>query len=157
MIWSLRSPTVFVITYVIRTYDDRGYGPAMAKFIQLVMHEGPLPHDYLDRSAPDPVQFGLPTEDDGSRDDALLGHNLRIAPFEPDLEALRNSPVRIVPAVGAHSHGTLPPRGGVALADGLGIDPITFPGDHTGFGRGPMSPDNDPAAFATVLEDVLGG
>lgn len=140
---------------VVQTYDREGFGPAMAKFIQLVMHDGPLPADYLDRPAPDPAQYGLPTQDDGSRDDALLGRNLRIAPFEPDLDALRSSPVRIVPAVGTQGVGTLARRGGEALASQLGMDPVVFPGDHAGFSAGPMSPDNDPTAFAARLIAIL--
>ena len=51
---------------IVDTYQRNGFGPAMAKFIQLVMHQGLLPDDYLDRPAPDPAQFGLPTADDGS-------------------------------------------------------------------------------------------
>ena len=48
----------------------------MAKFIALVSHEGLIGPDYLDRPAPDPAAFGLPSEDDGSRDDPLLRHNI---------------------------------------------------------------------------------
>jgi pimeloyl-ACP methyl ester carboxylesterase len=140
---------------IVATYQRDGYGPAMAKFIQLVMHSGPLPDDYLDRPAPDPAQFGLPTTDDGSRDDALLSRNLAMPPFEPDLEALRRSPVRIVPATGAEWEGTLARRGGEALAKELGVEPVVFPGDHAGFAVGPMSPNNDPAAFAAMLREVL--
>ena len=112
--------------------------------------------DYLDRPAPGPAQFGLPTEDDSSRDDALLSRNLRIPPFEPDLDALRSSTVRIVPAIGAMGEGTLARRGGEALAKKLGREPVVFPGDHGGFTKSPMSPDNDPAAFAAKLREVLG-
>lgn len=140
---------------IVQTYEREGYGPAMAKFIQLVMHAGPLPDDYLDRPAPDPAPFGLPTEDDGSRDDALLSRNLRIPPFQPDLAALRSSTVRIVPATGTDGEGTLARRGGEALAKELGIEPIVFPGGHGGFSKGPMSPDSDPAAFAAKLRAVL--
>lgn len=140
---------------IVQTYQRAGYGPAMAKFIQLVMHVGPLPEDYLDRPAPDPAQFGLPTADDGSRDDALLARNLRIPPFEPDLDALRSSTVRIVPAIGTDGEGTLARRGGEALAKELGTEPVVFPGDHGGFTKNPMSPDNDPAAFAAKLRTVL--
>ena len=86
---------------IVDTYQRDGYGPAMAKFIQMVVHAGPLPADQLDQPAPDPAAFGLPTVDDGSRDDALLGRNLAMPTFEPDLAALRTCPVRIVPAVGA--------------------------------------------------------
>src|SRR5437764_10661450 len=73
---------------IVDTYQRDGFGPAMAKFIQLVMHQGLLPDDYLARPAPDPAQFVLPTEDDGSRDDLLLSGNLAMPPFEPDAEAL---------------------------------------------------------------------
>jgi pimeloyl-ACP methyl ester carboxylesterase len=140
---------------IVATYQQQGYGPAMAKFIALVIHSGPLPDDYLDGPAPDPAAFGLPTEDDGSRDDALLSRNLAMPPFEPDLEALRASPVRIVPAVGAEGAGTLARRGGEALAKELGVEPVVFPGDHGGFTTNPMSPGNDPAGFAARLREVL--
>ena len=79
---------------IVATYQRDGFGPAMAKFMQLVMRQSPLPADYLDQPAPDPAQFGLPTEDDGSRDDLLLSGNLAMPPFEPDAEALRRSSVR---------------------------------------------------------------
>ena len=58
------------------TYLRSGLGPAMAKFIALVSHKGPVPADYADRPAPDPAMFGLPTEDDGSRTDPLVGQNI---------------------------------------------------------------------------------
>lgn len=142
---------------IIATYQREGYGPALAKFIQLVMYSGPLPDDYLDRPAPDPAAFGLPTEDDGSRDDPLLSKNLAIPPFEPDLDALRASSVRIVPAVGTQGEGGLAWRGGAALARELGVEPVVFPGDHGGFTLSPMSPTNDPEAFAALLRQVLDG
>ena len=34
------------------------------------------PHDYADRPEPDPAMFGLPAEDNGSRDDVLPGQNI---------------------------------------------------------------------------------
>ncbi|MFP3914287.1 MAG: alpha/beta fold hydrolase [Actinomycetota bacterium] len=142
---------------IIETYQRRGYGPAMAKFIQLVMHTGPLPADYLDRPAPDPAQFGLPTEDDGSRDDLLLSRNLAMPPYVPDVAALQGSGVRIIPAVGEVGAGTVAHRGGEALAELLGRDPLVFPGDHGGFAVSEWSPHNDPAAFARKLRDVLDG
>lgn len=140
---------------IIATYQRDGFGPALAKFIQLVMHTGPLPDDYLDRPAPDPAMFGLPTEDDGSRDDPLLSKNLAMPPFEPDLDALRASTVRIIPAVGTDGEGGLAWRGGAALARELRVEPVVFPGDHGGFTLSPMGPNNDPAAFAARLREVL--
>jgi pimeloyl-ACP methyl ester carboxylesterase len=141
---------------IVDTYQREGYGPAMAKFIQLVMRESPLPDDYLDQPAPDPASFGLPTEDDGSRDDLLLSGNLAMPAFEPDGEALRASSARIVPAIGALGKGGLARRGGQALAALLGVEPVILPGDHGGFAASEWSPDNDPAAFADKLREILG-
>lgn len=141
---------------IAATYQRDGFGPAMAKFIQLVMYPAPLPDDYLDQPAPDPAVFGLPTEDDGRRDDLLLGRHFATQPlFEPDLDALRASPVHIVPAVGTLGEGSMARRGGLALADALGVAPVLFPGDHGGFVTSSFSPDNDPAEFARRLRDVL--
>ncbi len=140
---------------IVDTYRRDGYGPAMAKFIQLVMRAGPLPPNYLDQPAPDPATFGLPAEDDGSRDDPLLSRNLAMPAFEPDVAAVRASSVRIVPAIGAQGKGTMARRGGEALASVLGVDPVVFPGDHGGFAANQWSPSNDPAAFAAKLREVL--
>ncbi len=140
---------------IVDTYQREGFGPAMAKFIQLVMHRGPLPHDYLDRPAPDPAQFGLPTEDDGSRDDPLLSGNLTMPPFLPDAEAIEASPVRVIPAIGAEGEGGMARRGGEALARLLGVEPVIFPGDHGGFTVSEWSPNNDPAAFAEKLRGLI--
>jgi hypothetical protein len=119
------------------------------------MHQGLLPGDYLDQPAPDPARFGLPTEDDGSRDDLLLSGNLAMPLFEPDAEALRVSSVHIVPAIGEAGEGGLARRGGEALAAFLGVPPVVFPGDHGGFAANEWSPNNDPGAFAQKLREVL--
>ena len=66
-----------------QTYEREGFGPAMAKFIVLTSLKGPIPADFAQLPAPNPADFGLPTSDDGSRDDPLLGavvhpyHSLR--------------------------------------------------------------------------------
>jgi pimeloyl-ACP methyl ester carboxylesterase len=143
---------------IVETYHREGFGPAMAKFINLVMYPAPLPPDFLEQPAPAPAMFGLPTEDDGRRDDLLLGKNLATMPlFEPDLDGLRASSVRLVPAVGENDAATLARRGGLALAEALGVEAVVFPGDHGGFMRNEWSPNNDPAAFAAKLREVLAG
>ena len=115
-----REMAIKVNADIVDTYQRDGFGPAMAKFIQLVMRQSPLPGDYLDQPAPDPAQFGLPTEDDGSRDDLLLSGNLAMPPFEPDAQVLRGSPVRIVPAIGEAGGGQSRPsrRRGARCAAG---------------------------------------
>jgi pimeloyl-ACP methyl ester carboxylesterase len=141
----------------IHETDERsGFGAGMAKFIALVSHVGPLPDDYLDRPAPDPAQFGLPTEDDASRSDPLLGQNMISSThYQPDLEALRAVSTRIVVAAGATSGDSLANRAAVALAEQLGTEPVTFPGGHDGFLGGEYGQTGEPDAFAAALRQVL--
>jgi pimeloyl-ACP methyl ester carboxylesterase len=139
------------------TYQRSGLGPAMAKFIAIVSHKGPIPADFADQPVPDPAMYGLPTEDDGSRNDALLGQNIvSCTHYEPDFDALRAAPTRIVMAAGAESDGELAHRGTVAVAERLGTRPVTFPGNHGGFLGGEYGQAGDPDGFASTLREVLG-
>ena len=141
---------------VHETYLRSGSGPAMAKFIALVSHQGPIPADYADQPDPDPAMFGLPTEDDGSRDDPLLGQNMiSCTHYQPDFAALRAASTRIVIGAGAGSEGELAHRGAIAVAERLGEVPVTFPSDHGGFLGGEYGQTGDPDAFAATLRQVL--
>jgi hypothetical protein len=60
-------------------------------------------------------------------------------------------------AVGAESAETLPGRAGAAVADRLGMTPVTFPSHHGGFLGGEYGQTGDPDAFAAKLHEVLGG
>ena len=138
------------------TYLRSGHGPAMAKFIAIVTHKGPIPADYADRPDPDPAMFGLPTEDDGTRDDALVGQNIiSCTHYQPDFDALRAASTRIVMAAGAASEGELAHRGAEAVAERLGTTAVTFPGDHVGFMGGEYGQTGEPDAFAAKLREVL--
>ena len=140
------------------TYYRSGFGPAMAKFIALVSFEGPLPDGYADQPGPDPAMFGLPAEDDGSRDDPLVGHNIITCnAYQHDFDALRKAPTRIVIGVGAKSAQGIAGRGGTAVAERLGVAPVTFPGDHGGFLGGEYGQTGEPDAFAATLRQVLSG
>jgi pimeloyl-ACP methyl ester carboxylesterase len=140
---------------IYQTYQREGFGPAMAKFIVITQHQGPIPADFADRPAPDPAAFGLPTEDDGSRDDPLLGQNMRSAAYELDFEALRGASTRIVLAAGAESEGTMTARAALAVAERLGMEPVIFPSHHGGFLGGEYGQAGDPDAFAATLRGVL--
>jgi pimeloyl-ACP methyl ester carboxylesterase len=138
------------------TYLRSGFGPAMAKFIALVMNKGPITAEYVDQPAPDPAMFGLPTEDDGSRNDALLGQNIiSCTHYEPDFDALRAASTRIVIGVGAESEGELAHRAAVGVAERLGTTPVTFPSGHGGFLGGEYGQTGDPDGFAATLRQVL--
>lgn len=138
------------------TYLRSGLGQAMAKFIALVSHEGPFPADYGSRPAPDPAMFGLPTEDDGSRNDPLVGQNMISGShFGPDIDALRAAPTRIVVAVGEESRNVVTGRAAIALAERLGTAAVTFPGGHAGFLGGEYGQTGKPDEFAASLRRVL--
>jgi pimeloyl-ACP methyl ester carboxylesterase len=138
------------------TYKRSGSGPAMAKFIKLTGYEGPLPDDYVDQPDPDPAQFGLSTEDDGSRDNPLVGQNIVTCNhYRQDFDALRAAPTRIVVAVGAESGETLAARAGRAVAERLGQEPVIFPSHHAGFLGGEYGQTGKPEEFATALRKTL--
>jgi pimeloyl-ACP methyl ester carboxylesterase len=139
-----------------QTYQRHGFGPAMAQFIAMVSLEGPIPAGFADQPAPNPANFGLPTEDDGSRDDPLVGQNMMSCPsYRHDFDALRSGPARVVVGVGADSGQAMPGRAAVAVAERLGTAPVTFPGGHGGFMGGEHGMAGDPEAFAATLREVL--
>src|SRR5262245_52858101 len=151
-----RQPALAAIDDIRRTYEKDGFGPAMAKFIAIVGYSGEIPDDFADRPAPNPADFGMPTGDDGSRDDVLLSQNLvSCTHYEPDFDALRAASTRIVIAVGAESVGQMARRGGEAVADRLGTSAVIFPSHHGGFMAGEHGMQGDPDGFAAALRQTL--
>jgi pimeloyl-ACP methyl ester carboxylesterase len=141
---------------VYETYHRHGSGHGMAQFIALASLRGPVPAAFASQPAPDPATFGMPTEDDGARDDPMLGSNIvTVTHYRPDVDALRAAPTRIVLAVGADSDGELAHRGAEAVAELLGTSPVTFPGGHGGFLGGEYGQMGEPDAFAATLRIVL--
>lgn len=143
---------------IAETYQQGGFGPAMAKFISIVGQRGPIPADFFADGDPDPAMFHLPTEDDGNRTDPLLFQNMLTGPsYEPDFEALAAAKDKLVVAVGEESEGQLARRGGEAVAERLGLDTVIFPSGHGGFIGDEYGPGQGgkPAEFAARLRDVL--
>jgi hypothetical protein len=100
--------------------------------------------------------FGLPTEDDGSRNDPLVGQNMVSGShYQPDFDGLRSASTRIVLGVGAQSGTVMAGRAGRAVAERLGTTPVTFPGGHDGFLGGEYGQIGQPDAFAATLREVL--
>ena len=122
----------------------------MARFIAFTSVRGPTPPDFPN-PAPNPADFGLPSEDDGRRDHPLLGpHMVYVPRYEPDFGSLRGTSTRIIVAVGAESEGTFPCRAALAVAERLGTEATIFPSHHGGFTQ-----QGDPDAFAATLRRVL--
>jgi pimeloyl-ACP methyl ester carboxylesterase len=139
------------------SYQRAGFGLGMAKFIALVMEQGELGADYLDRPDPDPAAFGLPTADDGSRDDPLMNNMITIPVWSPDPDAVRTADCRVVVGVGEESGETLAARAARAVAEQTGRELVVFPGGHDGFSGGEYGQPGKPDAFAARLREVLGG
>ncbi|AYY14629.1 alpha/beta hydrolase [Actinobacteria bacterium YIM 96077] len=138
------------------TYQRSGLGPAMAKFITLVNRQGLFEADFAEQPAPNPADFGLPTEDDGSRNDPVVGQNIvSCTHYQHDVDALRAASTRIIVAAGTESEGQMAHRAAVAVAERLGTTPVAFPGDHAGFLGGEYGITGQPDAFAATLRQVI--
>ena len=130
----------------------------MAHFISIVSHKGQMTDDMAARPAPEPAMFGLPSDDDGTRTDPMLGSGVVTSTHhEPDFEALRAASTRIVIAAGAESEGEMACRAAFAVAERLGTAPVIFPGSHGGFLGGEYGQMGAPDAFAAKLREVLDG
>jgi pimeloyl-ACP methyl ester carboxylesterase len=151
-----REQALAAVVDMRRTYERDGFGAAMAKFIAITSLRGEIPADLTDLPLQNPADFGMPTEDDGSRDDALFAQNIMTCThYEHDFEALRAASTRVVIGVGAESEGEMAHRSGVAVAERLGTKPVTFPSHHGGFLDGDFGMKGDPDAFAVTLRQVL--
>ena len=153
-----REGAMAVTQAVHDTYQRRGMGPAMARFIQAVSYKGPMTLELAAAPDPDPAMFGLPAEDDGTRTDPLLGQNIvTCTHYEPEFDALRAASTRIVLAAGVESDGEMAHRGAEAVAERLGTTPVIFPSNHGGFLGGEYGQSGDPDGFAAKLREVLDG
>ncbi|TME81278.1 MAG: alpha/beta hydrolase [Chloroflexi bacterium] len=131
---------------IVETFRTAGIGPAMRKF---------MVHTRI-RGGPPPPPPGEPTPEmreamaqfQRNMEFWLGRYFLAIAAYEPDFDALKAGPTRIVPAVGDASRGELAHEGGLRLAARLGTDAVVFPGAHGGF-------ESHAAEFAVKLREVL--
>jgi len=141
---------------VHETYQRSGWGAGMAHFIAVASHQGPFTAEIAGQPAPDPAMFGMPTEDDGSRTDPMLGqHMITSTHYEPDFDALGSASTQIVMAAGEESEGQMTSRGAFAVAERLGTKPVIFPSNHGGFLGGEYGQTGQPDAFAARLREVL--
>jgi pimeloyl-ACP methyl ester carboxylesterase len=138
-------------------YEAKGSGAGMATFMAMTSWQGEFTDEYFAQPAPDPAQFGMPTEDDGSRDDPLLSdRSWAISSYRPDVDSLAAAPTRIVVAVGEESQGTFSGRTAAATAELLGQEATVFPSHHGGFLGGEFGYAGQPEPFARKLREVLG-
>jgi pimeloyl-ACP methyl ester carboxylesterase len=137
-------------------YQARGRSAGMAAFIAMTSWRGEFTDEYFAQPAPDPAAFGMPAEDDGSRDDPLLSDSSwAVSSYMPEVQALAAATTHVVIAVGEESDGVFTGRTSAAAADLLGQQATVFPSHHGGF-LGPESGyPGQPEAFAARLREVL--
>ncbi|WP_030449890.1 alpha/beta fold hydrolase [Actinocatenispora sera] len=140
----------------LAAYQAKGWGAGMAAFVAMTSWRGEFTDEYFAQPAPDPAAYGMPTEDDGNRDDPLLSDRaLAITDYRPDVAALTAAPTRVIIAVGEESAGTFTARTATATAALLGQEATVFPSHHGGFVGGEHGYAGQPEAFARRLREVL--
>ncbi|RBO96948.1 alpha/beta fold hydrolase [Nocardia puris] len=143
---------------VTEAYRAKGFGAGMAAFIAMTSWPGPYTDDYFATPPPDPAQLGMPTEDDGTRDNPLLSDLAwAVSDYRPDVDALKSAPTRLVIAVGEESLDVETGRTALATAAFLGTEAVVFPSHHGGFMDGEFGYAGQPEAFAAKLREVLAG
>ncbi len=137
-------------------YQANGRNAGMAAFAAMTSWRGEFTEDYFAQPAPDPASFGMPSQDDGSRDDPVLsGRSWAVTSYRPDVAAITAAPTRVVIAVGEESLGTFTGRSAVATAELLGHQAAVFPSHHGGFAGGEFGYPGQPEAFARRLREIL--
>ncbi|WP_435191418.1 alpha/beta fold hydrolase [Streptomyces sp. bgisy126] len=143
---------------VREAYEEHGWGAGMAAFVAMTSWEGEFTDAYFAQPRPDPAAFGMPAQDDGSRDDPLLSdRSWAVSGYRPDTEALAAAPTRVVIAVGEESGNVQTGRTSVATAELLGQRVTVFPSHHGGFCDGEFGYPGKPDEFANRLRQVLDG
>ena len=133
------------------TYRREGVDAAMAKFFaDNGLGDGAEQGD-------GPPDFDMPPEAaetfervSGNFEYWLAHGMLPLSFYRPDVDALRAGKPRIVVGIGEQSVGQPIYEMGMALAGRLGVEPVSFPGDHMGF-------DLHAEAFAETLHRSFGG
>ncbi|WP_103535310.1 alpha/beta fold hydrolase [Streptomyces sp. SM11] len=139
-------------------YEKRGWGAGMAVFVAMTSWEGEFTDAYFALPEPDPAAFGMPTEDDGTRDDPLLSdRSWAISDYRPDVDAIAEAGTRVVIAVGEESRNVQTGRTSVATAELLGQRVTVFPSHHGGFLDGEFGYPGKPDEFGRRLREVLDG
>jgi pimeloyl-ACP methyl ester carboxylesterase len=132
---------------IYETYQKEGVGPAMARFMGAAGMDEPEAPAEMSPEAQAVVAEAMARVEQNL--DFFLGHYLLpITSYEPDIAALQTASTRVVVGVGEESVGQETYDTALALAEHLGTEAVTFPGDHVGMAT-------HPEAFAEKLHEVL--
>jgi pimeloyl-ACP methyl ester carboxylesterase len=141
---------------VTEAYHEGGFGAGMAAFIALTSIEGEFTEEHLAQPAPNPAMFGMPTEDDGGRDNVLLsGISDPVIEYQLDPDTVNAAPTTVVVGAGEESRNQVPGRAAAEVARLLGTELAIFPSHHGGFNGGDGPYAGKPAEFAAKLRELL--
>jgi pimeloyl-ACP methyl ester carboxylesterase len=133
---------------ITEAYSTDGVFAAMGKFGAVVEEGGPKYSEEMAQVPPTPESQEMTSRMMGNFD-LFIGHELTaIGGYEPDVDALREVPTRIVSAAGETSGEQWAKRATLELAERLGTEVTYLPGAHGGWG-------SDPQEFAERLDDAL--
>jgi pimeloyl-ACP methyl ester carboxylesterase len=125
-----REAAVAEFLAVERAFVDDGVDAALQRFAQLADVD---PHD-----RESDVEPGARTPQEAANMAFFVRNDLPVVREHTlDLDGLRHSSVRVVPAVGATSAQIWPHRCGRLLAEALGLPTETLPGGHLGYVQRP--------------------
>lgn len=126
-----------------RIYQEEGVDAAMGFFFGGNGLEGEAPPDFGDM----PPEAAETMARVGANFEYWLAHGVKaLSYYKPDVAALQANGTKVVVAIGEASSGQPIEAMATALADALGVTPVSFPGDHTSF---------DDPAFAAALAAAL--
>jgi pimeloyl-ACP methyl ester carboxylesterase len=116
------------------TYRRDGVDAAMAKFFAMNgLDDGARPEAGAPEFAPTPEEAETFARVSGNFEYWLEHGMMPLSLYSPDVEALRKGQARIMVGIGEQSAGQPIYEMGTALAGELGLEPVSFPGDHMGF------------------------
>jgi len=134
---------------IIDTFRSDGMHAAWFTFMSNAGFDMSAGDGGRDPAPAQPAEQSEPSETERREAARFFEHELwHTTQYQPDIEALRAAPTRVLVGLGTESGHLLTHRTATALADLLGTKTIAFPGDHGGFL-------GVPAEFAARLTEVL--
>lgn len=116
------------------TYLSAGVDAAMGAFFGMNGLEDEAPADAQPQFEPSPEEAETFARVSGNFEYWLAHGMMPLGRYRPDVDTLKQGEPAIIVAIGEKSAGQPIEAMSTALANGLGTEPVPFPGDHMGFG-----------------------
>ena len=131
------------------TYLTQGVDAAMAAFFGMNGLEADVSAEPPPQFEPSPEEAETFERVSGNFEYWLAHGMMPLGSYRPDVATLKQGEPAIIVAIGEKSAGQPIESMSMALVDGLGTEPVRFPGDHMGF-------EVEAEAFAAAMHRALG-